>query len=256
MRTPLDRIRRRGAYAVGPEASQDEHGPQDEVTSPFYNVSDTCQIPNLAFLHELVFGRRAAGTFVEVGAYDGYSYSNTSCLAEAGWVGLYVEPVPAYAKLCRARYKSNKNIRVANIAVGRKEGSTRLHLGDYLTTADDQQLNEYAQTWWGREKFASGKTVVVPVTTLDGLLAKYNVRPGFDLLVVDVEGGEVDVFAGFDMEHWKPKAMIVELKDAAAESRVHRQSHVALSRQILAAGYEIVFKDGINTYFVRTELRS
>ena len=46
------------------------------------------------------------GTFVEIGAYDGESFSNTSFLADLGWNGLYVEPVPKFAALCRARHRA------------------------------------------------------------------------------------------------------------------------------------------------------
>ena len=42
----------------------------------------------------------SGGTFVEVGAFDGWSYSHTVCLAQLGWRGLYIEPVPEHAALC------------------------------------------------------------------------------------------------------------------------------------------------------------
>jgi FkbM family methyltransferase len=228
----------------------------DPAITPFYKVSATCQISNLALLHELVFGQAREGTFVEVGAYDGIAYSNTSCLAEAGWRGLYVEPVPAYAALCKANYEAYERVSVANLAIGRADGDLQLRIGDYFTTSSDEQYLEYQETEWGREAFSAGEMVTVPMTTLDRFLSASAISPGFDLLVVDVEGNEVDVFSAFDLPYWRPTAMIVELKDTAPESSIHRRTHAILSRDIQAHGYEILFKDAINTYFVRRDTRS
>ena len=47
-----------------------------------YNLSPTCQIPGLDKIYEEYFGD-TLGLFVEVGAFDGESVSNTSGLADA-----------------------------------------------------------------------------------------------------------------------------------------------------------------------------
>src|SRR5262245_29035772 len=57
-------------------------------------VSNSCQIPNLREQYESLGLSPHTGYFVEVGAFDGESFSNTSFLADQGWSGLYVEPVP------------------------------------------------------------------------------------------------------------------------------------------------------------------
>ena len=44
-------------------------------------------------------------------------------------------------------------------------------------------------------------------------LKNYNVPYEFDLLVVDVEGKEDEVFYSFNFKEWKPKMIIVELVD-------------------------------------------
>ena len=48
-----------------------------------YSLSKSCQIKNLSNIYEKLFGpNKLDGYFVEVGAYDGESFSNTSGLAE------------------------------------------------------------------------------------------------------------------------------------------------------------------------------
>jgi len=52
-----------------------------------YTLSLTCQIPELDKIYSKYFGKDTNRVFVEVGAFDGESVSNTSCLADAGWKG-------------------------------------------------------------------------------------------------------------------------------------------------------------------------
>ena len=78
--------------------------------------------------------------------------------------------------------------------------------------------------------------------------------PCLDLLVVDVEGMEDEVFAGFSLEKWKPKAIIVELADLHPDLKTTRRADHNIGRRIKDAGYDIIYKDHINTFFVQTGL--
>jgi len=65
-----------------------------------YKPLSDCQIPRLDEIYLKNFGYKTDGTFVEIGAYDGHSISNTSFLADIGWKGIYVEPVKEYYEKC------------------------------------------------------------------------------------------------------------------------------------------------------------
>ena len=67
-----------------------------------------------------------------MGAFDGESYSNTSCLADLGWRGLYIEPVPTFAAGCRERHKQNLGIRVIEVAVSDTDGIGESPCGERL----------------------------------------------------------------------------------------------------------------------------
>src|SRR5438046_3290669 len=90
--------------------------------SGFYPTVPTCQIPTLSSLFERFFNKRTDGTFVEVGAFDGFTYSNTWGLAEKGWEGLLIEPIPEHARKCRDNHKNHPNIRIAQTAIGDRRG--------------------------------------------------------------------------------------------------------------------------------------
>ena len=88
-------------------------------------LSPTCQIPNLNAIYEKYFADRI-GTFVEVGGNDGLLWSNTWGLAEAGWTGLYLEPVGELVKQCRLIHAHNK-VTVIQTAVAIYDGLVTLY---------------------------------------------------------------------------------------------------------------------------------
>lgn len=223
--------------------------------SEFYRVVGDCQVPKLGFLYETFLGRRSDGVYVEVGAYDGISWSNTSCLAELGWRGILAEPVPEFAELCRKRYEDKLEVTVVQTAIGDSNETVELTVGSALTTANTDLLKEYKGLSWTQRAMRSSKKVQVEQMKLDELLEGNDISAGFDVLSVDVEGYEAAVFAGFDLARWKPKIMIVELVDIHESLKVTRAKDTELLRAILNAGYDVVYKDFINTVFVRRDIR-
>lgn len=223
------------------------------VAEAFYRPVLSCQIPDLGDLMEAAFGARRDGTFVEVGAYDGESFSNTAHLADLGWRGLYIEPVPAYAAMCAARHRANAAVRVVSCAIGAEEGSVDLFLGGTLSTTVPAQVNTYARMAWA-QGLHTGERIRVPRRRLDAVLEENGVPPGFDLLVIDVEGAEAEVIAGLDLDHWRPAMLIIELEDRHPDFQDHPDvvaRCAALRRRIAAHGYAEAYGDTINTVFLR-----
>jgi len=220
-----------------------------------YKVSKSCQIDTLNDIYTKYFGFPSKGYFVEVGAYDGEFVSNTSCLADHGWQGLYVEPIYDHYLKCLDRHDKNDVI-VANVAIGLEEGETTIYYGDTLTTLDKDQVQRYSEM--DVFQHISFSTTVCDQMRLDTLMEKLESPKEFDVLVVDVEGKEAEVFETFELDDWKPKMLIVELEDEHPsfqkyEDLVDRIKN--LREYILNKGYVEIFKDHINTVFVREEIK-
>lgn len=215
-----------------------------------YSPPPSCQIPVLAQIYEDTFGDIVLGRFVEVGGYDGETYSNTSFLADLGWRGVYVEPV--FWKECAQRHARN-HVQVFPLACGAESGELLLHVAGALTTGVTAALEAHLANPGSRRYMDAGeqREERVEMKTLDSLLARAEMPPGFDLLVVDVEGAEADVFAGFNLERWWPRMMIVEMHANNPEFVAFREDNLALEQRILAAGYRTIFEDQINTIYRR-----
>lgn len=223
------------------------------ATNSYYPQVSSCQIRYLSYLLGRFLGERASGHYVEVGAFNGLDFSNTWGLAERGWHGLLIEPIPHLAEACRRNYAHRDRVRVLEMAIGDSDGKVELFLADCLTTANEALFEEYANVEWSRGVLSTHRTTVES-RKLEEVLSENDVPRGFDLLVVDVEGYETEVFASFDLNAWKPKMIIVELADTHPDLTATENQDALLGRRISDAGYSIVFKDWINTVFVREDI--
>jgi FkbM family methyltransferase len=219
-----------------------------------YKLSKDCQIKNLDEIYEKYFGYPSKGYFVEVGAYDGEFVSNTSFLADHGWQGLYIEPIYDFYLKCLKRHNDN-DVTVANVAIGLEEGEKVIFKGDTLSTLNEDQVSRYKEIDWAQH--ISFSETVCDQMRLDTLMEKMEVPKNFDILVVDVEGKESEVFKTFDLDEWKPKMLIVELEDNHESFQKYPElvnEIKELRTFIHDKGYTEIFKDHINTVFVSNEL--
>lgn len=242
------------------EGDEKESGAESKTQS-FYKVSPDCQVKNLVSLYEETFGQKTDGTFVEFGAYDGQFVSNTCGLADMGWRGIYIEPMPEMVEKCRKRHAKN-NVVVVPCAIGPETNPITLHLGGTLSTVNDAHVKIFNNTDWSRGENVGQKSLQVQQRLLHDVLIEQKVDPGFEVMVVDIEGFEWEALRNFDISHWKPKMVIIEIEDehetfqdrqdvvGEKEYQKIRESFAHLRNYFANAGYKIVYKDHINTVYV------
>ncbi len=216
----------------------------------FYPIVSSCQIPQLGFLFSYFLGDRVSGIFVEVGAFDGVTYSNTYGLAAKGWRGIYIEPQPKYAEECRRNHVAHDVLVCERAVSSPDQDFLTLQLAGPLTTANSSLVEEYTNVGWAQHALV-GESMEVSAWTLDDLLEECDVQSGFDLLVIDVEGFEDSVLAGFSLNRYLPKMIIIELVDTHPDLYSTKSTDYRNRCAIESAGYKLMFKDCINSVFVR-----
>ena len=212
-----------------------------------YKVGNDCQINGLDFIYETYFKNKDDGTFVEVGAYDGKSWSNTCFLADIGWKGIYIEPVKQYADSCVANHINN-NVVVENCAIGHLEDNIPIYIRGGLTTVLPEVNIAHDKMYPGTYYMGSTTTV-----RLENILKKHEVDSNFDLLVVDTEGYEYEIFQSFSLEEYYPKMIIVELCDVHSGYNKYPiiQEKAKLTRDyLISKNYHEIYRDSINTIFI------
>jgi FkbM family methyltransferase len=217
-----------------------------------YNLSPTCQIPNLDEIYVKYFGLFSNHrTFVEIGAFDGESVSNTSCLSDSGWKGFYVEPIHQNYVKCLQRHKDN-NVVVSNLSIGIEEGIQKIYSNGILSSLD----KDHADLGVTKFNYPSYEESFCYQIRMDRFLRNQSVPYDFDLLVVDVEGKEHEVFYSFDLDIWKPTMMIVELVDDH-QYFIENPSIISKVKQLRSFiekfSYKEIYRDDINTIFVRND---
>lgn len=223
-------------------------------SSEYYIQQASCQIPFLGSLYELFLGKREVGIFLEIGANDGVSCSNTWGLAVRGWTGYLVEAIPEFAVVCAQNHKTHSNVSIYQVAMGDKDGDeVTFNIGGQLTTANLALKKEYQNIDWAKS-IVSSSQVKLQTQKLDTFIENHDIKAGFDVLVVDVEGFESQVFSGFSLNKWRPKMLIIELTDTHPHLRTNSKSDATLGQRIISMEYEIVYKDCINTVFVRRDI--
>lgn len=133
------------------------------------------------------------GFAVDVGANNGSFASNTLMLEEKGWTVLCVEANPLLEEEGR---KIRKLWRA--VAAGSEDTTATFHRHGGPPYASNSGFF-----------MAGGEPVDVPMLRLDRILEE----AGFsrlDLMTADVEGYEDQVMAGFTVERWKPKVIVLE----------------------------------------------
>lgn len=219
----------------------------------YFSVGPACQVENIGGLIEKYIGAIDDGLFVEIGAFDGVSHSNTIGLARRGWSGVLAEPHPDTVSRLRRNYANFPNVSIEQVAIGRRDNEVLvLRDAGTLSSTSAELVERYKELSWASWAVRGGSHEVESVK-LDTLLERHDpIR--FDLLVVDVEGAEKDVFAGFDINLWKPAMIIVELTENHPDFHQFRENNAQVYVDILEAGYITVFKDSVNTVFVEENL--
>jgi FkbM family methyltransferase len=166
-----------------------------------------------------VFPGDSTGFFVDVGAFDGVHLSNTLSFEEKGWDGLCIEAHPDMAKLCSENRRA-QCIHAACVgdATLRSVSFTIEALG--LLSGREVDENDLRRRYRGRGlPFQGTRTISVPAVTLNKLLEG---GPNPDLISIDVEGTEMDVLGGVDLDRFRPRAMVIEANNSADGQRIRK----------------------------------
>ena len=145
---------------------------------------------------EYLHGKRS-GVFVDIGAYDGVTFSNTLMLErDRGWTGICIEPLPdVFAELRRNRrcvcvqacLGDREEPAVDFLNVASEAVSTRM-LSGVLSEYDPRHLRRVDAEL---NSVGGSKSVIqVPMRHLHGLLQEHGIGR-VDYLSIDTEGSEL-----------------------------------------------------------------
>jgi FkbM family methyltransferase len=187
-----------------------------------------------------VFNEMRNGFFVEVGAADGVTLSNT-CLLERdyGWMGICIEADPCYfASLKEARSAICVNACVDGTAHEVEFAQRKLLGGIHADGLDNEP---------GRTSGESYSTVRMMTRPLVEILREQLAPPLIDYLSIDVEGAEERILGSFPFESYRFHCMTVERPKPALRKVLADNGYVVIKE---IPGYDVfyVHRSFMNTY--------
>lgn len=139
-------------------------------------------------LLDVLKATKAAGHFLDIGAYDGRVFSNTLRLAELGWSGVCVEPSPTVFPALLKLHGSNPGITLIQAAVCAAPGFI-----DFYDSGGDALSTTHVPH---KEKWEAGYSVAYArmlVYAIDYAALFKQVGYAFDFINLDVEGLSADM---------------------------------------------------------------
>ena len=179
------------------------------------------------------------GVFVDVGAGHPSYLSNTYFFEKNGWTGVCIDADPTQYRLLK---KERANVEWA--AISSEEGQIEFSQSYFPTYSSAVSKDEYQ----GFLKIPFKGTIQVPAFNLETILEKYKIEE-IDLLDIDVEGTEIEVWQTFDYEKHKPKVVIMEYQTLGLADNSE-----AIKNFFLKLPYQLVHKTCTNFIFFNQDL--
>jgi FkbM family methyltransferase len=154
------------------------------------------------------------GVFVEAGANDGYTWSNTYYLGRwRGWSGVLIEGIPALSDECRRLRTRSRVYNCALVAPDFAETHVSMTYSDLRSLITGSELHMEAVLAQKQEELYE---VRVRADTIDHILDDAGIgRP--DFITLDLEGSEANALRGLDLVRHGPTWLLVEV--ASGEGR-------------------------------------
>ena len=189
--------------------------------------------PRAAAMDRL-YGRfvRPGDLVFDIGAHVG---DRVASFRRLGARVVAAEPQPAPVKVLRLLYGRSRNVVIEAAAVGRENGTVAIMISPdnpTVSTASHDMVSA-ARDAPGWEAQRWSRTVCVPVTTLDSLIARHGV-PAF--IKIDVEGFEYEVLTGLSQAIKSLSFEFTTIQRNVARACVERCVSLGLKRFNAALG--------------------
>jgi len=175
---------------------------------------------------DIYFKRKQNGFFLDIGANDGISCSNTFFLEkERGWSGICIEPIPdVFNQLNTIRKSINYNVCISEkegfVNFRRVHGAPEMLSGilEFMTPDHIKRINEECNLTNG-----SYEDIKLESRNINLILKSHGVKK-IDFLSIDTEGAEFTIIKTIDFDKVHITFLSVENNDSSEEIRVYLKS--------------------------------
>jgi FkbM family methyltransferase len=193
----------------------------------------------LAYLY---FRGRRSGFFLDIGAHDGRTYSNSYIFERLGWRGACVEPLPGVFD--QLRHNRRCDCYQAALAGSSSPRAGFIHaVGVDTLSGLESEMAEGHEDWIVQEG-GRPERITVRTMTFSELMDRYPQVRTIDFLSLDVEGAEMSILRTIDFEKYDFGLIAVECIEEKAGEGAELRAFMA------ARGYGVLADLGLDLIFV------
>ena len=163
------------------------------------------------FVYENYFQGKTDGYFVDIGAHDGTTFSNSRFFEELGWTGVCVEPNPKVFEVLQADRKCKCVMKAVADRIGWAQFFQILEGADMLSgLADEFNQRGIENIYANLQDFEEGfEYIDVELDLFDNIVDSTTI----DFLSLDTEGNELKILQTIDFSKYDIKVITVENND-------------------------------------------
>jgi FkbM family methyltransferase len=202
------------------------------------------------FLDRWIFHGLERGVFVDIGAHDGITFSNSWFFEKKrNWSGVCVEPNPAVFR----RLAANRTCRLLPCCVSNARGPVQfLKIAGYsemLSGITDRHDAQHKQRIAHELQLHGGSSelIAVEARTFGDIVAECGFSE-IHYLSIGTEGGELDILKSIDFSHTPIHALTVEHNEKTS-AMMHPFMHSKGYDLIKSIGADLLFLDRKSSYF-------
>ena len=177
------------------------------------------------------------GRFLDIGAFDALTFSNTRKLHERGWTGVLLEPSPLAFAGAQRNTEGMEGITLIQKAIAEHSGEVEFYEsgGDAISTT----YVPHKEKW--EEGYPNCKFTKITVKTISFNALFDEVGADFDMVNIDTESTNWEVLSTFPFARCLPKVMCIEFDDKKGQMEAMLAKH----------GYKTVYTSGENIVVYR-----
>ena len=183
-----------------------------------------------------IVGDKFEKTFLEFGATDGLSLSNSYLLENSfNWKGVLSEPSPQWHEALK---RNRKNSKIITKCIW-KESEKKLDFfvseyGVLSTLKDFVESDKTSMPVNTEMRKKNGKMISVETISLNDVIKEYFDGNCPSYISIDTEGSEYEILKAFDLDKYRPQLFTIEHNFTENESKI--------DEHLIANGYIRIFR--------------
>lgn len=187
-----------------------------------------------------IFPKYYRGTCIEVGAYDGKTFSNTYHFEQSDWKCLCIEPITSAFEACKTIRREVVQCCISDKDYEDKE-FTIFHINTNACAISS--LEPDTRLVESHKHLITNKTTeMVKIRSLTSLMDELQFPKYIDFISIDTENTELDVLKGIDFSRYSIKLLIIE----------NNYDEPFCEDYLKQFGYKKIHRIAVNDFFLRS----